>query len=144
MITKADIVSGALQHLSVSGLLMQPMADDQRTAIQHLDDLCATYAATGLDTGYIQPLQYGTSTPADDSGIDLGLVGAMKMLLAGYIAGQYGKALDPMKLNWAEKQLSAQLVKPDGCKYPITLPIGSGNYDNSSFGENYFRGGLPR
>lgn len=144
MITKADIVSGALQHLATEGLLLQPMADDQRTAVQHLDDLAATYAAIGLDTGYIQPEGYGTATPSDDSGIDVGLVGPMKIILAGYIAAQYGKMLDPNKVSWAEKQLSAQLVNVQGSKYPITLPIGSGNYDNSTFGENFYRGGLPR
>ena len=143
MITKADIVSGALQHLAVEGLLLQPMASDQRIAIQHLDDMAATYAASGLDTGYIQPLQYGTSTPSDDSGVDLGLVGPLKVLLAGYISYQYGKQPDMMKLDWAEKQLSAQLVTVEGAKYPITLPKGSGNYDNTVIGENFFRGGLP-
>ncbi|HSG93853.1 MAG TPA: packaged DNA stabilization gp4 family protein [Methylotenera sp.] len=144
MITKADIVSGALQHLATEGLLLQPMADDQRTAVQHLDDMTATYAASGLDTGYIQPEQYGTATPTDDSGVDVGLVGPLKIMLAGYIASQYGKQIDPGKLSWAERQLSAQLVNVQGSKYPVTLPIGSGNYDQSTFGENFYRGGLPR
>ena len=144
MITKADIVSGALQHLATEGLLLQPMADDQRTAMQHLDDVMATYAAMGLDTGYIQPEGYGAATPSDDSGIDVGLVGPVKVILAGYIASQYGKQFDMGKLSWADKQLSAQLVNVQGSKYPVTLPMGSGNYDNSTFGENFYRGGLPR
>lgn len=143
MITKADIVSGALQHLATEGLLLKPMADDQSTAIQHLDDLAATYAATGLDTGYIQPEGYGTAGPSDDSGIDVGLIGPMKILLAGYIAAQYGKQVNPAKLIWAEDKLSALLVNVQGSKYPVTLPIGSGNYDHSTFGENFYRGGLP-
>lgn len=143
MITKADIVSGALQHLAVEGLLLQPLADDNRIALQHLDDMAASYAAQGLDTGYIQPLAYGTSTPSDDSGVDLGLVGPMKVLLATYIAQQYGKMPDPIKLQWATQQLTAQLTAVEPTKYPITLPVGSGNYDNDVVGENYFRGGWP-
>ena len=69
MITKSHIVDGALQMLAVEGLLLQPMADDQRIAIQHLDDMAAAYTALGLDGGYIEPLEYGTSQGSDDSGV---------------------------------------------------------------------------
>lgn len=143
MITKADIVSGALQHLAVEGLMLQPLADDQRTALQHLDDYCATIAATGTDTGYLQPLQYGTSLPGDDAGVDLGLVGPLKILLAAYITTMYGKGFDMMKAKWAENQLAQQLVDIKGCKYPETLPTGSGNYDNDAGSDVFYRGGLP-
>lgn len=142
MITKAHLIDGALQHLSVEGLLLQPMAADQSSALQHADDLAAMYAAKGLDTGYILPEQYGTSTGADDSGIDVGLAGAFKVMLAGYIANQYGKELNPNKLAFAEKALFDQLVTVEGAKYPVTLPIGSGNYDWAD-DQQFYRGGLP-
>ena len=143
MITKADIISGALQILAVDGLLLQPMADDQSTALQHLDDMAASYTAYGQDSGYIQPAEYGTSTPSDDSGIDVGLGAPFKILLAEYIASQYGKQLDPFKKDWAMKMLVAQtLDNLVSTKYPTTLPVGSGNYDGPNT-DVFYRGGLP-
>lgn len=139
MITKADLIKGALQHLAVDGLLMQPMAQDQQAALQHLDDYAAAQAAIGQDIGYLQPLQYGTSLPEDDSGVDVSLVGPIKVLLANYIAAMFGKQLDPMKVNWAEKMLAQQLVNIEPCAYPVTLPVGSGNY-NGSLSDTFFRG----
>ena len=130
MITKAHIVDGALQLLAVEGLLLQPQASDQQTATQHLDDLAATYTELGLDTGYITPLQYGSSTGADDAGINIGLAGPMKVLLAAYIAQQYGKGFNPQQVAWAERMLTQLCVSPVGdSRFPTTLPVGSGNYD---------------
>lgn len=130
MITKSHIVDGALQHLAVEGLLLQPMASDQQTAIQHLDDLAASYTELGLDTGYIQPLEYGTSTGADDTGISAGLAGPLKALLAGYIASQYGKVFNPGLLQWAESMMVKLCISEVGSiDPPDTLPRGSGNYD---------------
>ena len=143
MITKADLVDGALQMLAVQGMLLQPMADDQRTALQHLDDMAASYNALGLDGGYIQPAQYGTSAGSDDSGVDVGLAGPYKALLAAYIAQQYGKQYDPAKTDWAMKMLAAQSIPSVGStKYPTTLPVGSGNYDGPN-NDVFYRGGLP-
>jgi hypothetical protein len=143
MITKAHIVDGALQMLAVEGLLLQAMADDQRIAIQHLDDMAAAYTALGLDGGYILPLEYGSSTASDDSGVDVGLAGPYKALLAAYIAQQYGKQVDPSKTDWAMKMLAAQAIESVGTtKYPVTLPMGSGNYDGPE-SDVYYRGGLP-
>ena len=141
MITKGDIIKGALQHLSVDGLLMQPTAQDQSDALQHLDDFAATYAAIGQDVGYLQPLEYGTSTPSDDSGVDVSLAGPLKVMLAAYIANIYGKELNPNKTAWAENQMMRQLVEVTGAKYPVTLPTGSGNYD--SMDDVFYKGGLP-
>ena len=130
MITKAHIVDGALQHLAVQGLLLQPMASDQQAAIQHLDDLAASYTEMGLDTGYIQPLQYGASTGSDDAGINIGLAGPLKVLLGAYIANQYGKQFNPVLTQWAERMLTQLTVSPVGdSRFPTTLPVGSGNYD---------------
>jgi hypothetical protein len=140
MITKAHIVDGALQLLAVEGLLLQPMASDQQAAVQHLDDLAASYTEMGLDTGYISPLQYGSSTGADDAGINIGLAGPLKTLLAGYIAQQYGKQFNPSMLQWAERMLTQLCVAPVGdAKYPNTLPIGSGNYDGPNT-DIFYRG----
>lgn len=141
MITKADLIKGAMQHLSVDGLLMQPMAQDQVAALQMLDDFAATYAAIGQDIGYLQPLEYGTSLPEDDSGVDVGIVGPIKVMLAACIATMFGKQLDPMKTSWAEKMMMQQLTVIEPCKYPQTLPTGSGNY--SALDEAFYRGGLP-
>jgi len=142
MITKGKLIDGAFQHLSIEGLLLQPMAQDQVSALSHADDLAAMYAGKGLDCGYLQPASYGDSTASDDSGIDASLAGPFKILLAGYLANQYGKELNPSKLDFADKAFQQQLVTVVGTKYPSTLPIGSGNYDYSD-DDNFYRGGLP-
>lgn len=130
MITKAHLVDGALQHLAVEGLLLQPMASDQQAAIQHMDDFMASYTEMGLDTGYIQPLVYGESSGADDSGVNAGLAGPVKIMLASYIATMYGKVFNPGLTAWAERVMMQLCVTPVGdSKYPSTLPVGSGNYD---------------
>ena len=141
MITKGDIIKGALQHLSVDGLLMQPMAQDQSDALQHLDDFAAVYASIGQDIGYLQPLEYGTSTASDDSGVDVSLAGPIKVMLAAYIANTYGKELNPAKVSWAENMMMRQMAEVGGCRYPVTLPTGSGNYD--SMDDVFYKGGLP-
>lgn len=128
MITKGDLIKGAMQHLQVDGLLMQPMAQDEQMALQHLDDFAASYEAIGQDIGYLQPLEYGTSAINDDSGIDVGLVGPVKVMLAAYIAAIFGKQLDPSKVVWAENMMMKQLTEITPTSYPSTLPTGSGNY----------------
>ena len=140
MITKSHIVDGALQHLAVEGLLLQPMASDQQSAIQHLDDLAASYTEMGMDTGYIQPLVYGSSSGADDAGINAGLAGPLKVMLAAYIATMYGKGYNPQLVSWAERMLTQLTVSPVGDSgYPSTLPVGSGNYDGPNT-DVFYRG----
>ncbi len=142
MITKGDLIKGAMQHLAADGLLMQPMAQDNQAALQHLDDFAASYAAIGQDVGYLQPLEYGTSAESDDSGVDVALVGPLKVMLAGYIANMFGKELNPAKIAWAESMMMKQLVNVIGTKYPVTLPVGSGNYDSFE-DQRFYRGDLP-
>lgn len=142
MITKGDLIKGAMQHLAADGLLMQPMAQDNQDALQHLDDFAASYAAIGQDIGYLQPLEYGTSTQSDDSGVDVSLVGPIKVMLAGYIANMFGKELNPVKLSWAENMMMKQLTVIEPSKYPTTLPVGSGNYDTFT-DQNFYNGIYP-
>lgn len=140
MLTKAHIIDGALQLLAVEGLLLQPQASDQQTALQHLDDLAATYNELGYNTGYITPLQYGSSSAADDSGVNIGLAGPFKVLLAAYIAQQYGKGFNPSQVSWAERMLTQLAISPVGdSSYPTTLPVGAGNYDGPS-SDTFYRG----
>ena len=98
MISKIDIVQGALELIRISGLTVQASPAEISLGVQTLDDYAAELEAT-LKTGYLQPSEYGQSDPNDYSGLTAGMVAPMKKLLALQLTPYYGKEVPQMLYN---------------------------------------------
>ena len=126
---KIDLINGAYQQLRISGLTTQPTNEDVSYALSTMDDWAAQLSTT-LDTGYLQPAEYGTSDPNDSSGVDIKLAGPFKKLLALELAAAFGKDIPPalaLSARNAQRDLEHLLVSVDIAQNPPTLPLGSGN-----------------
>lgn len=129
MPNKIDIVNGCYQLIRISGLTSKAIPEEIEIAIQVLDDLAAELSST-LDTGYIQPVEYGMSDPNDYSGLTSELAGPMKKLLAAEIVNYFGKQITPSLAAIADngmRSMEQLLVNVKPSQNPATLPIGSGN-----------------
>lgn len=126
---KIDLVNGAHQLIRISGLTSNAVPEEISIGLQVADDL-AGELSTKLNTGYIQPLVYGDSDPADYSGLTNQTAGPFKKLLAMELVDFYGKQVPiSLKMN-ADKglrSLEQLLVVVLPMQNPGTLPIGSGN-----------------
>jgi hypothetical protein len=129
MISKVSIVNGTLKLMRISGLTTQGTPDEIKDGLQVLDDYMAELSTT-LDTGYIQPLNYGESDPNDDSGLTPEMAGPVKKSLLAEFCSYFGKEV-PMAVARTSadgmRALEQLLVHVAPSQNPATLPIGSGN-----------------
>lgn len=126
---KIDLVNGAYQLIRISGLTSSAIPEEVAIGMQVADDLAGELSAT-LNTGYIQPIEYGQSDPNDFSGLTNQTAGPFKKLLAMELVDFFGKQVPiSLKMN-ADKGLRALeqlLVNVLPMQNPGTLPLGSGN-----------------
>ena len=127
---KIDLISGMYQLIRISGLTTDAIPEEIEVALQVSDDLAGELLASGLNTSYIQPAEYGQSDPNDYSGLNAQTAGPFKKLLAREVVDYFGKQM-PVTLQMnAEKglrSLEQLLVNVLPSQNPGTLPIGSGN-----------------
>jgi hypothetical protein len=132
---KIDLVLGAYKLIRISGLTSQAIPEEIEIGVQAADDLAGELSST-LNTGYIQPVEYGTSDPDDYSGLSSQTVGPFKKLLALELVDYFGKVVPISLATNAEKgmrSLEQLLVNVLPSQNPGTLPLGSGNdYDYRS------------
>lgn len=129
MPSKIQIVDGAYSILVISGLTTQPTSEEVALGMQALDDLMAELKPT-LDTGYIQPLNYGQSNPNDFTGLTNEMAGPVKKMLAREILANFGKPLTAEINSIYQdglRRLEQLIVEVSPAQNPATLPIGSGN-----------------
>ena len=116
--------------IRISGLTSEAVPEEIETALQVADDYAGELLSTGLDIGWIQPLEYGQSDPDDYSGLSLQTIGPLKKLLALELVDYFGKQ-PPMTLqvnaDKGMRSLEQLLVNVLPSQNPGTLPIGSGN-----------------
>jgi len=139
MITKGDLVNGALALMRISGLTRQPTPEDLQTGLEVADDYAAELSVM-LPIPYIQPATYGQSDPSDNSGLTPQMAGAFKKLLVGQLLGFYGKEIPPsvgITATQGLKALEHLLVDVPLAQNPSTLPVGSGNEYNV-FGRKFY------
>jgi len=132
---KIDLVLGAYQLIRISGLTSQAIPEEVEIGLQSADDLAGELSST-LNTGYIQPVDYGTSDPDDYSGLNAQTAGPFKKLLALELVNYFGKVAPISLVTNADKgmrSLEQLLVNVLPSQNPGTLPLGSGNdYDYRS------------
>jgi hypothetical protein len=130
MTKKIDVVNGTYKLIRISGLTSQAVPEETETALQVADDYAGELLSTGLDIGWVQPLDYGQSDPDDYSGLNAQTMGPFKKLLAIELVDYFGKQAPPTLHSNADKgmrSLEQLLVNVNPAQNPGTLPIGSGN-----------------
>lgn len=130
MPNKIDLVNGTYKLIRISGLTSEAIPEEIEAALQVADDYAGELLSTGLDIGWVQPLEYGQSDPNDYSGLNVQTIGPFKKLLALELVDYFGKVA-PMSLqinaDKGMRSLEQLLVNVNPSQNPGTLPIGSGN-----------------
>ena len=75
MPNKIDLVNGTYKLIRISGLTSEAIPEEIEAALQVADDYAGELLSTGLDIGWIQPLEYGQSDPNDYSGLNAQTIG---------------------------------------------------------------------
>ena len=90
MATAQEIIEGALRKLGIIAGNEEPSADDAAAGLTSLNDMCNSWAAKDVFSGF------SSLTSTDDEFIlDDRHHGAAKALLAEYIAPEYGADVPP-------------------------------------------------
>ena len=127
---KIDVVNGTYKLIRISGLTSKAIPEEIEAALQVADDYAGELLSTGLDVGWVQPLEYGQSDPDDYSGLNVQTIGPFKKLLAIELVDYFGKQAPPTLYSNADKgmrSLEQLLVNVNPAQNPGTLPMGSGN-----------------
>ena len=140
IINKIDIIIEAFQKLRISGLTVDPTPEDVVAALRRMTGV---FASLPWNVGYIYPGSIGADDPNDDSGITVDLFDPLSSILAGAIAGDFGKQFNPIEVNDAKKVLARKLADVAGSNYPTTLPTGTANEYCGSRGDYFYDGSQP-
>ena len=126
--TALEIVTAALRLLEVQTTESPVEAPEAVDGLEALNDMMNEWNVDGIDVGY-----ESLEVPSDILYVDLGSVGAIKSNLAVYIAPEYGRVVTPELLKRAKtgKASLRGSLKLNPAQFPDTLPVGSGNEDNS-------------
>lgn len=140
-ISKVDIVNGTYGLMRISGITTKPNPSDISIAIQVADDLAAQLEVKNIKIGWIQPSEYGLSDPNDNSGLSAGLAGPFKKLLAIELLSYFGKQATDVLVMMARDAMSTleqyAVVVPNS-QFGSTLPLGSGNEYDNSWGSKFY------
>ena len=133
MTTKVQIVNDAYSQLRISGLTVQPGAEDTELALHRLDTMMAELSARNICTNYNQELGYGTPPDANSlTNVPVSYWHMMATNLAIRLVPDFNKAIPPnlqaqasQALSLASAQSAADNIRE--VDYPRRMPRGSGN-----------------
>lgn len=137
--TVLDIVTAALRLLEVRTAESPVTASESLDGLESLNDMMNEWNVDGIDVGY-----ESLESPSDLVDVNLGSLGAIKSNLAVYIAPEYGRIVTPGLEKRAKRSKTSlrTSIKLNPSEYPDTLPIGSGNEDNTYVGDGDAPGNL--
>lgn len=129
--TAETIIKDALTEIVVLGAEAPLEASDAQSAIRYLNRMMASFDAKGIDLGFTE-----VTSLASPVTVPLGAVDGMVFNLAARLWTQYysespipGDLL--LKARSGADSMMALAVSMGPTQYPSTLPIGSGNQDNT-------------
>jgi hypothetical protein len=138
--TGNTLIVSALQEILVQASEAPIEADEAQDAIRYLNRMMAKLAVQGINLGYTVISNLGDAITVADGAID-GMVANLALALKPQF-GAPGSPVDPLLVERARdgiatmRMLSIDSIGPG--LFPSTLPIGSGNEDNQSFGVDHF------
>lgn len=140
MATVTEIVSAAVRLLEVKTAESAITPVEVEDGLEALNDMMNEWNVDGINVGY------ETLDDADDElFVTLGSLGAIKANLAVYIAPEYGRVVTDELFDRAKrsKRSLRASIPLNASQYPDSLPIGSGNEDNTFVSDGDVPGG-PR
>jgi len=139
METAADIIKSALQEILVQASEAPIEADEAQTAIKYLNRMMFRFAADGINLGYTKVSNLGDPITVPDGAID-GIVSNLAVRLFPQFSAPTTQ-IDPILMGDAReglKTLEMLGVHVGPTSFPSTLPIGSGNEWEGSWGDHFY------
>lgn len=131
MTTKAHLINGAYSMIKISGITVDPSAEDLTLALTRLEDMAAEFKGRNINTGY-----NFEETPAIGSlhNLERKYRYAYKINLAVRLIPDFGKQPTPVLL--AQQQASFSFLSSDTAitkrvDYPSRMPRGESNTHRS-------------
>lgn len=138
--TANDVIVSALQEIVVQASEAPIEADEAQDAIKYMNRMMDKFAAQGIKLGYTKVSSLGDDVTVPDGAVD-GVVANLSLALKPQF-GSPGTPTDPVLFERARdgldamRMLSIESIGPTF--YPETLPVGSGNEGDNSFGNDHF------
>lgn len=135
-INASKAVEMALQELIVRGSEAPIEPDEGQDAVLYMNLMMAEFSADGIALGYTE-----VTSLADPITIPDGALMPMIKNLAVYLGAQFGVDIPPDLFTLAASGKNTMrniAVKPIPSRYPDTLPIGSGNEDETFSRNSHF------
>jgi hypothetical protein len=139
METAADVIKSALQEILVQASEAPIQADEAQTAIKYLNRMMSKLAASGINLGYTRVSNLGDPITVPDGAID-GMVSNLAVRLFPQFSSP-GTQIDQILVMAARDGMDTleQLgVNIGPTSYPDTMPIGSGNEWDRSWGNHFY------
>ncbi|MCP3679380.1 MAG: hypothetical protein GY782_03580 [Gammaproteobacteria bacterium] len=128
MVTKGDLVRGALEELMIVGAITSATPEDTSLALRRLDPMMSGWSDAGIHIGYKLAESFDDLDPNDDSGLTLTSYEAVIKNLACTLCPAYGKMAPPDLKSGAKSAkdnlYDVELIPMQSNPY---MPMGSGN-----------------
>lgn len=127
--TKSDILRGAFSQLRISGITVNPTAEDNVLALDRLEDMAQEWEGRNMCINFAFE---DSPDPATVTGVDPKFNQALKTNLALRLVPDFGKdRADIVTLQTQATQslsnLSALTARVNPTRYPDRMAVGSGN-----------------
>jgi len=140
---KIDIINGAYSQMRVSGITVDPSADDLILALRRLEGLANELYGRNVCTGYYLEETPNVNSP---SGLESKFWYAFECILAQRLMPDFGKGMkpDPMLAKNANAGMSflySNTANPRQIQYPRRQAVGAGN--RLMYGRQKFYDSIP-
>ncbi len=141
-ILKSDLIAGAYSRARISGLTLQPSAEENELALDLLESMMAEWFERGYCIGYKFPTGDDPADLADPSGVPLTHKYAVQTNLAGRIMDDFGKEIPPnlqKNMSTSFSALASSIAVQKQTDYPNNMPRGAYSELRWSPWRRYFR-----
>lgn len=137
---KIDLINDAYSQLRISGITVNPSAEDLQLALGRLEDIAAELRSRNIDGGY----QFEDNPdPNSVAGVAREYKQAYATLLAIRLVPDFNKAVPPQlqaAASAAVDNLAGNEINVREMSYPTRHPIGSGNRRIRGGSRRYYAG----
>jgi len=138
--TKGEHINRAFSHLKINGIVKNQSPDDNRLALETLEDMAAEIEARNICINFAYE---GDPDPATVSGIPMKYNQMISTNLAMRLAADFGKdVVGSLLSNQASAAMSSAYsssARVNQVSYPARQPLGSGNARNYNQLNRFYR-----